>query len=285
MPWTNYAYVDGRFVPENEATISIFDRGFLYGDGVFETMPVYGGKIFRLAEHLKRLFSGVSELKFASPLSDEEAKAMLEELISRNGVLVGSVRLYLTRGAGDVGLSAKNVKHPTAVAVTRHSVIEPQSIVVSAIIANIRVGIEAPLARIKTANRLPYVLAKLEAGQAGAHEAVLLNAHGRVVEFTASNLFVVKKGELFTPPLTDGPLPGITRDIVLMLAAQQQIPACELSFGAEFFTDADEVLATNSLIEIAHLLEIDGRSLDQSSVAERLRSAYQQLVVEELGLY
>jgi branched-chain amino acid aminotransferase len=282
MAWTNYAYVNGRFVPEAEATVSIFDRGFLYGDGCFETMRVYGGKIFRLERHQARLASGLKELQFELPVSEEDLRAVCVELVARNGILEGFVRVYLTRGTGEVGLPVGLVTQRTLVVIAQRRQFQQLS-PFRAIIASYRVNGGSPLTGVKSANRLLYLLARLEAAQQNAHEAILLNEHGKAVEFTASNLFVIKNGELFTPPLSDGALPGVTRDVVLVLAAKLRLTAYERSFGEEFVRDADELFATNSLIEIAPISSLGEKSFAET-IALRLREAYRTAVHEELGL-
>jgi branched-chain amino acid aminotransferase len=262
MPSTNYAYVNGRFVPEDEATVSIFDRGFLYGDGVFETMRVYGGRIFRALEHLDRLYNGLAALAMETIFTSEEFRAVCRVLIERNRVTDGVARIYVTRDS--------------TVVTVRTGVLK--TVPLSAIVSTVHV--DAHLSQYKTANRLPYILAQLQAKNEGTDEAVVLNGAGHVVEFATSNLFVVKDEELLTPPLSDGPLPGITRHAVIALAEEARLPVREKSFGPEFLETADEVFATNSLIEIA-LVTSWGNS---SRMTERLCEAYRRLVREELGL-
>lgn len=262
MPSKLYAYVNGRFVPEAQARVSIFDRGFLYGDGVFETMRVYEGKLFRASQHLGRLFVGLRALGMESLLSAEELRAALAALIRYNNVSDGVARIQQSRDSVVVTVQPRRFA--------------PQQL--QAIVSTIR--IDGQLSRYKTANRLPYILAQREAKLQEADDAVLLNTAGKVAEFTASNLFVAKDGELFTPPLSDGPLPGITRGAVLLLAAQLQVPARERSFGPDFLKAADEVFATNSLIEIA---PVSTWSCTRK-LTQRLREAYGKLVREELEL-
>ena len=262
MASNNYAYVNGRFVPEDRAAISIFDRGFLYGDGVFETMRVYGGRVFRALEHFDRLFEGLQALGIESPFSPEELRAVCRALIRYNNVSDGVARVYLTRDS--------------IVATVKARAFVPREL--RAIVSGVR--IDPQLSRFKTANRLPYILAQHEAERAGVDDAVLLNADGHVVEFTASNLFVVKDGALFTPPLSDGALPGITRHAVLTLAVEQGIRVQEKSFGPEFLETADEVLATNSLMEIVPITTWSHRG----NITTRLQHAYREVVRKELGL-
>ncbi|HVM60363.1 MAG TPA: aminotransferase class IV, partial [Verrucomicrobiae bacterium] len=256
MQSTNYAYVNGRFVPETEATVSIFDRGFLYGDGVFETMRVYDGKIFRLYNHLQRLLAGLKALHIGQQITQEDLRAPLLELIERNKVKGGMARIYVAGGINRRGVKGRTPGEPTLVATTQE--LPARSGDLRALISSIRLDATSKLAGIKSANRLPYVLAQDEAELKGFTDAVLLNGAGRVVELTTSNVFVIKNGELFTPPLSDGPLPGVTRAAVLMIAARLGVTTSEMSFGTEMFSQADDVFATNSLIEIESVDEVDG---------------------------
>lgn len=262
MPSIQYAYVNGRFVPESAAAVSIFDRGFLYGDGCFETLRVYDGRLFRPLPHFARLRTGLKLLEIELPFSPEELRAVCGALGRRNNVTTGVARIYQTRDS---------------LVVT----VQPQHFEAREIRAIIsRVPLSAPLSQHKTANRLVYRLAHREAQVAGVDDAVLLNPTGVVVELTTSNLFIVKKGELLTPPLSDGPLPGITRAVVLALARQANLRVYEVSLRPDFLTGADEVFATNSLMEIAPVISW-GRP---GRVTRRLQEAYRQLVRDELAL-
>jgi len=280
MQSTNYAYVNGRFVPESEATVSIFDRGFLYGDGVFETMRVYSGRIFRLHNHLRRLRNGLKVLQIGLRITEEDLRATLLQLIERNNVKDGMARIYITRGSSGSGAKGQAPWEPTVAATARQRVYP--SVDLRVIISLIRLDADSRLAGIKSANRVLYEMAQHEARNAGVTDALLLNKAAHVVELTTSNLFVVKNGDLFTAPLSDGPLPGITRDLVLTLAAQLGTPAYEMSFGTEIFSDADEVFATNSLMEIEPVFEVDGAKFREHHITMRLQNAYREFVVEEL---
>jgi aminodeoxychorismate lyase len=278
MPSSNYAYVNGRFVPEAEATVSIFDRGFLYGDGVFETMRVYGGHIFRFDQHFERLAAGLNKLGIAAP--DNDLRGVLRRLIERNAVGNGVVRLSVTRGAGDIGLSTEGIGQPTVVALARPRDFAARPVSLQAIISSVRLREHSPLEGIKTSNRLEYVLAKLEAERTGVDDAVLLNEDGWVVEFTASNLFVVMGGALHTSSVGEGGLLGITRGVVLELAGMLGVRVEEAAFEIGLLEAADEVFATNSLIEIAPVTSW-GRT---DRLTRQLQEAYRKLVRGELGL-
>ncbi|MEI8314522.1 MAG: aminotransferase class IV [Verrucomicrobiota bacterium] len=262
MPSTNYAYVNGKFVPDHKAVVSIADRGFLYGDGCFETLRVYDGRIFRWNEHLARLFAGLNALGIEASLSPAELRAACRALVQFNDVRNGVARIYQSRDS--IVITVQPREFPARE--------------LYAIVSTVR--LDGRLSQFKTANRLPYILAQREAERAEVNDAVLLNAAGRVVEFTASNLFLVKNDTLLTPPLVDGPLPGITRELVLTMAAAAKLPARELSFGPELLATADEVFATNSLMEIAPVLTW-GRP---GKFTRRLQTLYRQAVSEELGL-
>ena len=260
MPSTNYAYVNGKFVPDHKAVVSITDRGFLYGDGCFETLRVYDGQMFRFAEHLIRLSTGLTALGIEACLSPAELRAACRALMQFNEVQNGVARIYQSRDSIVVTVQPR----------------EFPARELRAIVSTVR--LDGRLSRFKTANRLPYILAQREAERAEVNDAVLLNAAGQVAEFTASNLFVVKNGVLLTPPLADGPLPGITREVVLVLAAVTKLPVRELSFGPALLATADEVFATNSLLEITPVLTWGRPGL----ITHQLRELYRQFVLTEL---
>ncbi len=282
MRSNNYAYVNGEFVPEAQATVSIYDSGFLFGDGVFETMPVYGGKIFRFEKHVQRLFRGLDRLKIEIPFSPAGLQGIFHKLCERR-VTEGIARVYVTRGPGAVVLSTKSVTQPTVVAITWPQLANrPQEL--RAIVSSVRVNDESSLTQIKSANRLPYVLAKQEATEAGVEEAVLLNQAGHVAEFSAYNLFAVINDRLFTPPVSDGALPGVTREVVLQLAERLEIPAREGGMKAADLVDASEIFATNSTRGIVPVIGLNKSSDQSRKNTRRLQEAYQTLVHEELGI-
>ncbi len=261
MPSTNYAYVNDKFVPESEAKVSIFDRGFLHGDAAFETMRVYGGKIFLLQQHLARLSDTLAALQIPA---QPPMRSLIQELVIRNAVQDGVVRLTVTRGQDQPTIIV--TAHP------RKFEVRPLRAIISAI------RVHTQLAQYKTANRLSYTLAKLEAERAGADEALLLNESGCIAEFSASNIFIVKDTTLFTPPIKDGLLPGVTRAVVLELAKALKLPSCEESLLPGHLDTADEVFATNSLIEIAPVINWTRKP----NFTARLHATYRKLVGEFL---
>lgn len=282
MRSNNYAYVNGEFVPEAQGAVSIYDSGFLFGDGVFETMPVYGEKIFRFERHVQRLFRGLDRLKIEIPFSAAGLQGIFHKLCERR-VTEGIARVYVTRGPGAVVLSTKSATQPTVVAIAWPQLAHrPQEL--RAIVSSMRVNNESSLTQIKSANRLPYVLAKQEATGAGVDEAVLLNQAGHVAEFSAYNLFAVINDRLFTPPVSDGALPGITREAVLQLAEKLEIPANEWNMKAADLVDASEIFATNSTRGIVPVIGLNKALAQGRKITSRLQEAYQTLVREELGL-
>src|ERR1035438_6375964 len=277
MPSSNYAYVNGRFVLEAEATISIFDRGFLYGHGVFETMRVYEGKIFRVYEHLDRLFASLKHLEIECPLASEELRTILGVLAERNKVRDGFARLYLSSGVSSEGLMTRSEHGVSLVALCGSRQFESPKLRV--IISSNR--LDPSISCHKTANRLPYMLARREAEKSGADEAVLLNADGRPMELSTSNLFIVKAGELFTPALSEGPLPGVTRDIVLLLASEMLVSVHEVRMALSMVETADEIFATNTLMEIVPVVQFKGRMLEEGQLTKRFQQAYGEFVRQE----
>lgn len=265
MPSTHYAYVNGRFVPEDQAVVSIADRGFLHGYGVFETMRVYGGKIFRAQDHLSRLASGMHHVGIITFLTAGEMRAVCDVLIHRNNVTSGVARVYVTRDS------------LVATVQPREFVSKPRTAIVSSIM------LDPSLSRFKTANRLPYILAQREADQAMADDAVMFNAAGNAVEFTTSNLFMARDGRIITPPLTDGPLPGITRSVVIDLVRSMNIELRVESIRKDRLLEADELFATNSLMEIVPVTRLARHEMG-TGTANRLLEAYRRVVREELSL-
>jgi D-amino acid aminotransferase len=280
MRSNNYAYINERFVPEAEATVSIFDRGFLYGHGIFETMRVYEGKVFRAREHLDRLFGSLKHLEIKCPLAPEDLATILRVLAERNKVRSGFVRLYITSGASSQGLMTRSEHGVTVVALCESRQFE--SLKLRVIISSNR--LDPSLSCHKTANRLPYMLARREAEKEGADEAILLNTDGRAVELSTSNLFVVKAGELFTPALSEGPLPGVTRDVVLLLAYEMLVPVHEVRMALAMLETADEIFATNTLMEIVPVVRFKGRTLEEGQFTKRLQQAYREFVRQELTI-
>ncbi len=263
MPSTRFAYVNGRFYPESSASVPISDTVFLHGFGVFETMRVYDGRLFRERDHLARLFDALGFFKMPCALSAEEIRVVNRVLIQRNNVSNGVARVAVTNQS--LVVTVRPAKFQRV----------PRCVIVS------RVRLEPVLSRFKTANRLPYILAQREAEQAGANDAVLRNHDGNLVELTTCNLFMVRDGCLWTPPLSDGALPGITRAVVLELARENDWPLRVESLQPQDLERADELFGTNSLVEIVPVTW-PGMNPKSGRWTTRLIKAYRQRVRDEL---
>lgn len=256
-------YLDGQFVPEREAKISVFDHGLLYGDGVFEGIRVYGGRIFRLPEHLDRLFASAQAILLKVPLTKDELTKACCETCRRNGIRDGYIRLVVTRGVGNLGLNP--FKCPVASVFIIASTIElyPESTyrnglkLVTASTQRINPAALSP--SIKSLNYLNNILAKIEAVRAGYEEAIMLNSAGHVAECTGDNVFIIRRGKIETPPVSAGALNGITRAVVFELAAGLGIPVSEPNLTRYDLATADEFFVTGTAAEIVPVIEIDGR--------------------------
>jgi len=252
------AYLNGKFLPLEEANVSVMDRGFLFGDGVYEVIPVYGGHLLRLAHHLKRLENSLSAIHIRSPLSHEKWAAILEQLVESNDGGDQSVYLQVTRGVGSKRDHAfPKDTPPTVFAMTAplapHPGIEAEPGVAAITLPDIR----WKHCNIKAITLLPNVLLRQQAIDTDTAEAILIK-NGHAIEGAASNVFIVKKGMLVTPPNSPLLLPGITRDLILELAVANDIPCREAVITESELRDADEVWLTSSTREISPVIELDG---------------------------
>ena len=273
-------YIDGRFVPESEARVSVFDHGFLYGDGVFEGIRVYKGVVFKLREHIDRLYDSAKAIMLEIPLSKEEMIKAVLETLKRNNLQDAYIRLIVTRGVGDLGIDPRKCSKPSVIIITREMKPLLGRKSVSLIISSVRRdNVDATSHQAKSLNYLNSILAKLEAIKAGADDAILLDNRGFVSEASAANLFLVKNGVIITPPQTAGILPGITRGKVMELAESLGFRVEEREITPmELFT-ADEVFLTGTAAEIVPVAEIAGRKLPEApgKVTKRLMEAFEKL--------
>ena len=276
-------FLNGEFVPEDRALVSVFDRSFLYGDGLFETMCVVNGKPFRWAQHMERLRSGADFLGIKIPLGGKAMGKFAAELIARNRMPNGLLRLTLSRGVGLRGYSPKGANKPTLV-MTLHPAPDASGIGSAGwklITASFRLPAGETLAHFKTANKLAQVLARAEADAVGADEALLLNTDGFVVEGASSNLFWVQSGAVCTPPMTSGVLAGVTRAVVLELCDKLALPVREATVTPKVLREAEGVFLTLSTLGVKTAAELDGVPLGQSPLAEKLHHAYGELLKQE----
>ncbi|MFM7075049.1 MAG: branched-chain-amino-acid transaminase [Planctomycetaceae bacterium] len=277
--------MNGRLVPEAEATVSVFDHGLLYGDGVFEGMRAYGGRVFRLAEHLDRLWHSARAIALEIPVTKEALARTVDETVAANGQPDGYVRLVVTRGAGTLGLDPNRTSHPQVIVIVDTIALYPREHyerglrIVTA--ATQRTHPAALSPRIKSLNYLNNIMAKLEGLQAGCVEALMLNHKGEVAECTADNVFAVRRGAVVTPPPDAGILEGITRGAVMELAAAAGIDCRETTLTRHDLYTADEVFITGTAAEVVPVVEIDGRKIGTGvpgPVTKRLAADFHALV-------
>lgn len=272
--------LNGRFVDEAEATVSVFDRGFLYGDGLFETLRVANAKPFRWAAHLVRLEAGAAFLGIRLPFARDALAGFAADLIARNGLSEGVLRLTVSRGVGARGYSPRGAGRPTLV-MTLHPLPAPPGAGWRLITSTFRLPAGERLARFKTANKLPQILARAEADAAGADEAVLLNSEGFVAEAASGNLFAVVGDAVHTPPSDAGLLPGVTRGVVLELCAALGLATREASLSPAALGGAAGVFLTLSSLGVVEAVALDGAPLGRSPITARLHAAHDALVRRE----
>ena len=261
-----WIYLNDRFVKEEEALVSVFDHGFLYGDGVYETIRSYGSRIFMRDQHLARLRRSADAIGLTIPIPEQRWPTLLHEAMTRNDVgqerTDAYLRITISRGAGDIGLDPALCPTPTVVIMTKPlhpPPLEQYRIGVNLIVAQTRRNLPSALSpQIKATNFLNNILAKREAIAAGAFDSILLNWESHLTECTVSNLFFVRAGLLCTPAIACGLLDGITRDIVLSLAQESQVPVDEGHFGIEAIHKADECFLTNTSMEVMPVTMVDG---------------------------
>jgi branched-chain amino acid aminotransferase len=262
-------YIDGNFYPEESAKISVFDHGLLYGDGVFEGIRFYNGRVFKLTEHLARLYDSARAIFLQIPISQDEMQEALLESIRQNNLRDGYVRLIVTRGVGNLGLGPDRCKTPTVIIIPASIALYAEELyqrgldVVTCATRRVSPGALSPA--IKSLNYLNNIMAKVEASQANAGEGLLLNEQGYVAECTGDNIFILKKGELFTPPISAGALGGITRGVVFELAAELGMKISEPNLARYDIYTADECFLTGTAAEIIPVVRLDGRAIGAGS--------------------
>lgn len=258
-------WLNGRLVAPQEAMVSVFDHGLLYGDGVFEGIRFYNGRAFRLEAHLERLALSARAIALILPYTLAELTDAVEQTVGAAGVAEGYLRLVVTRGVGPLGLDPTRCQAPSVFIIAdRLRLVSSKTQEEGAkviIAATRRLGADGLDPRIKSLNYLNHILARMEASHAGADEAILLNGAGRVAEGSADNIFIVRGGELLTPPVTEGALDGITRQVVLEAAAELHIPHRETPLAPYDLYVADECFLTGTGAELIPVASIDGRSL------------------------
>ncbi|MBI3880549.1 MAG: aminotransferase class IV [Verrucomicrobia bacterium] len=268
--------LNGRFVPEARATVSIFDRSFLYGDGVFETIRVHCGIPFMWKAHIMRLVAGAATLRIRPPIAPDFLLGHALELLRRNRVRDGLLRVQLSRGVGVRGYSPKAADAPLLVMTTHPApaVSEKKIPRWRLITADLRLPTRDGLSPLKTNDRLPFILARAEAEDAGAEEALLLNTEDRVAEAASGNIFWVDRGVVCTPPISDGPLAGITRLAVLQICASLRLKTREVGITPVALRKKSGVFLSQSAWGIVEIAALDGRKIRQSEVVAEIFQGY-----------
>ena len=278
-------YLNGEFVPKEEAKVSVFDHGLLYGDGVFEGIRSYNGRVFRLYEHLQRLYDSAKVIRLTIPLSLEEMKEKILETLRRNNLRDAYIRAVVTRGPGDLGLDPDKCSKEGFVFIITDKIVlyddEYYKNGLNVITVPTRRNVpEALNSRIKSLNYLNNIMAKIEAKNSNVIEAIMLNSDGYVVECTGDNIFIIKNEAIYTPPTYLGALEGITRDAVIELARNMGLKVEERIFNRYEVFVADECFLTGTGAEIIPVVKVDGRIIGDGypgKITKKLTEAFREL--------
>jgi len=280
-------YLDGQLLPKEQAVISVYDHGLLYGDGVFEGIRVYSRRVFRLQEHVERLYESARAIRLEIPLSQDDMIAAVEKTVAANHLTDGYVRLVVTRGAGSLGLDIRRTSHPQVIIIADTISLYPEELyekgmeIITASTIRNHPGALSP--RIKSLNYLNNILAKIEGTDAGCAEALMLNHLGQVAECTGDNIFIVKHGVLKTPPTDAGILEGVTRNVVLELAMAAGIEVKEMALIRHDLYVAEECFLTGTAAEVIPVTKLDGRPIGTGQpgpITRQLRTRFQEYVRE-----
>ncbi len=277
-------FIDGKYYDERAAKISVFDHGLLYGDGIFEGIRAYNGRVFKLREHIDRLFCSAKAILLEIPMSRAQIMRAVVEACRRNKIRDGYIRLVVTRGIGTLGLNPHRCKRPSVIIIADKIQLYPPALYQKGMeivtVPTTRSLHSALNPAIKSLNYLNNILAKIEAINAGCEEAVMLNAEGYVAECTGDNLFIIKNGELQTPPLSAGALYGITRGVVMELAEEEGLTVSEPNLTRYDLFNADECFLTGTGAEIVPVVKIDGRVIGTGNpgpITRKLEEEYRSL--------
>ncbi|MDZ4743754.1 MAG: branched-chain-amino-acid transaminase [Verrucomicrobiota bacterium] len=281
-------YLDGKFVDQKNAKISVFDHGLLYGDGVFEGIRAYHGRVFKLKEHIERLFYSAKAILLTIPMSHKEICEATVKACKMNKVYDGYIRLVVTRGVGNLGLSPWNCVKPSVFIIADKIQLYPKEYydkgLTIATVATRRMSHAALNPSIKSLNYLNNILAKIEARQCGCEEAIMLNNEGYVAECTGDNIFLVNKGKIFTPLSSAGALKGITRDVIFDLAVHFNIEMVESQLTRYDVYNADEMFITGTAAEIVPVTKVDMRQIGSGkpgTVTKKMIAAFKELTKVE----
>lgn len=279
-------YVDGEYYQRSEAKVSVFDHGLLYGDGVFEGIRSYGGVVFKLKEHIDRLYRSAAAIMLEIPLTREEMTKAILETLMKNNLKDAYIRLIVTRGVGDLGLDPRKCPKPSIIVITVPLLLlydeEKRRKGMSMIVSWVRRDpVDATTHEIKSLNYLNSILAKIEANNAGADEALILDTRGFISEATGENIFIVKDGRLITPQTSSGPLPGITAGVITELAEKLGYQVVERGITVAELYAADEAFLTGTAAEIMPIREVNRRKIGEGKmgpVTEKLLKEFDKVV-------
>jgi branched-chain amino acid aminotransferase len=280
-------YLDGEFVPQEEAKVSVFDHGLLYGDGVFEGIRAYNGRVFRLKEHIDRLYDSAKVIDLAVPVDKEEFAEIILETLRKNNLRDAYIRPIVTRGRGDLGLDPRKCPKPTIICIAvqwgaMYGDLYEKGL--TAITVSIRRNpAESMPPNVKSLNYLNNIMAKIEANYKGGDEAIFFDTNGYISEGSGDNIFAVKNGVIITPPTLNN-LRGITRQVLLEIAESMGIPLKEQNLGYYDLYAADEVIVTGTAAEVAPITLIDGRKIGNGkpgAVTRQLMAAFKAVVQKE----
>ncbi len=280
-------YVNGEFVPESEAKISVFDHGFLYGDGVFEGIRAYNGRVFKLKEHIDRMYDCAKVIKLKIPLTKQEFMDAILETLRKNGLRDAYIRPIVTRGVGDLGLNPEVCTNPQVIIITKpwgamYGDLYEKGLKAVTVTVR-RNAIDSLPPNIKSLNYLNNILAKIEANAKGGDEAIFLDHNGYISEGSGDNIFVVKNGVVYTPPTLNN-LRGITRAVTVEIIEKLGIPFRETNLGLFDLYSADEMFVTGTAAEICPITEIDGRVVGDGKpgeITKKLMQEFRKIVDSE----
>jgi branched-chain amino acid aminotransferase len=264
-PMSRKIYITGKLVPQEDAKVSVYDHGLLYGDGVFEGLRSYGGKVFRLAEHVERLYDSAKAIWLTIPMIQQEMADAINYTVRANDLQDGYIRAIVTRGAGSLGLDPNKCSNPQVIIIADTISLYPAELYEQGLsivtVSVMRMNPAALNPRIKSLNYLNNILAKIEGLQAGCIEALMLNHKGEIAECTGDNIFLVRKDVLYTPPIDAGILEGVTRDAVIELAKEADIEVREIPLTKHDVYIADEVFLTGTAAEVIPVVKVDSRTI------------------------
>ena len=278
-------YIDGQFLPEPEAKVSVFDHGLLYGDGIFEGIRFYNGRVFKLREHLERLWDSARAIMLNIPMSIEEMEAATLETIRKNNLRDGYIRLLVTRGKGNLGLSPDRCPKASVIIIAATIQLYPPEAyergmtVVTCATRRVAPGALSPA--VKSLNYLNNIMAKIEANMCKADEGLMLNEEGYVAECTGDNVFIVKRGEIFTPPVYAGSLRGITWQAVLDIAAELGLKVTVQQLTRYDLYTADEFFLTGTAAEVIAAVKLDNRVIGEGKpgpITNKIIARFRELV-------